>query len=357
MEFSYKPDMKAVVERHRLLWACRMPDRILAMMDPEGAVLYSAETDPANKAPNIAEMFTACEEIYRRRKDLEDDSIPVGRVSFGSNAFGAYLGAEVVSGGTGGFSKPLLTDWSALDKLRFNEENEWIQRQKEACRYYLEHARGKFPVCEMETIDALNLADVLRGTTQAFMDVYDHPDELARLMDFGADFNIRFIEMQRQILRESLYYEEGIFDMFWIWLPGRAVWLSVDAYASCAPQVFEQMGRQYIQRLIDHFGSGWLHIHSNGVYLLPQLVKLRNLVGIGIFEDPGPPRPFEQLAEIRAITGDIPLQIHCHRDELEKGMRDRTLPGGIIYWVQGVRSIEDGNRLMEKVRAYRAPLA
>ena len=288
-----------------------------------------------------------------RGVSLHDDLLPVGRVSFGSAAFGAYLGAEVTFENWGGWTKPLLEDYTELEKLHFNPNNEWVQRQGEACRYFVQVAKSKFGLCETEPIDALNLAELLRGS-RVYTDVYDYPSDLHRLLETASDFNIRFIEYQRRILQPCLTYEDGLFSMFRMWLPGRAAWISVDAYGNCSSEIFRKFGKPYLQRTIDHFGGGWVHVHAFALHLLPDLITLPGVLGIGVCDDPGEPTSFEMLAHIRSITGNIPLQIDCSCEQLERGMRDGSLPGGVMYMVRiGVETIERVNLLMEKVRAYR----
>jgi hypothetical protein len=60
------------------------------------------------------------------------------------------------------------------------------------------------------------------------------------------------------------------------------------------------------------------------------------------------------LREIRARTGDMPLEIWCHADELAAGMRERTLPGNTLYRVDEVQTVHEANQLMEQVWAYRS---
>jgi len=113
---------------------------------------------------------------------------------------------------------------------------------------------------------------------------------------------------------------DPIFSIFRIWLPGRAVWVSIDAYGLCSPEVFCEFGAPYLQPVIDHFGAGWIHLHSADARLLPQIVKLKNILGIGLIDDPNAPRGFDLLPQVRQITGDIPLQIDCSGAELARGL-------------------------------------
>lgn len=351
MSLEYKPALREVVERHRLLWTRQLPNGILAHINPADLPFV----DPLSRCPDIPAMAAAWDHNYHARRHVEDDLLPVARVSFGSAAFGAYLGAEVTFDSGAGWSRPMLDDYHQLGQLQFDEQSAWIRRQQEACRYFIQVARGKFALCETEPIDGLNLVELLRGSA-AYTDIYDYPQQLHCLLDFACQFNIRFIEMQRRILAPCLVYQEGVFSMFRIWLPGQAVWVSVDAYGLCSPAVFREFGAPYLQQVIDHFGSGWIHVHSFALHLLPEVVKLDRIVGIGIWDDPNAPRGFDQLTRIRQIVGDIPLQIDCLAEELGRGLAKRSLPGGVVYVVrEGVETVAQANRLMEKVRAYLAP--
>ena len=306
-----------------------MPNQVLAAVKDVDDL---PAIDPSLYCPDLQTMFNAWDTKYQTRQDILDDLIPVGRVSFGSAAFGGFLGADVTFEYGIGWAQPFIKSYEQLDELVYDPQNPWIIRQQEACRYFVEHADGKFPLCETEILDGLNLVEGLRGSL-AYTDVYDFPKEVHRLLDFSSDFSIRILNMQRQILAPNLYYEEGIFSMFRIWLPGKAPWMSVDAYGNCSPQIFREFGRPYLQRMIDYYGGGWIHLHSHALHLLPELVKLDQLVGIGICDDPNVPGCFEQLEHIRQITGEIPLQIDCSARQLEKAMLDHTLPGNVMYMI------------------------
>jgi len=349
--FAYKPNLTETVDRHRRFWTRQMPDQILVGFKYVDTLPF---IDPAGQCPDLQSMFNAWEVNYHARQNILDDHIPVGRVSFGSAAFAGFLGAKVTFEYGIGWAHPFLESYDHLDELKYNPNNPWILRQQEACRYFVEHASGKFPLCETESSDGLNLVESLRGSL-AYTDVYDFPKGVHRLLDFSSNFNIRILDMQREILAPNLYYEDGIFSMFRIWLPGRAPWMSVDAYGNCSPKIFSQFGAPYLQRMINYYGGGWIHLHAHAVHLLPEIVKLDKLVGIGVFDDPNVPGGFEQLERIRRITQEIPLQIDCSMWQLEKSLLDHTLPGNVMYMVvEGVENIDQANRLMDIVRAYRA---
>jgi hypothetical protein len=349
--FLYKPYLKETVGRHRNFWTRRMPNEILVAIMAVDELPF---IDPSAQCPDLGTMFGAWEHNFRLRQAIIDDRLPVARVSFGSAAFGAFLGAEITFELGIGWAYPFLDSYEKMDALRFDPDNEWIFRQRQACDYFLARAKGLFPLCEMEPSDGLNFVEAIRGS-QAYLDVYDHPAELHRLLHLGSDFNVQFIDLQRSILAPNLYYDGGLFSMFWCWLPGEAPWMSIDAYGNCSPQIFQEFGAPYLQQMMDYYGGGWLHIHSHATHLLPEVVKMDKLLGIGVADDPNAPRGFDSLMAIRQVTGDIPLQIDCQAQELERGMNSRTLPGNTMYLVrEGVQTVDQANHLVDQARAYRS---
>ena len=351
-EFSYKPDIVRTVERHRSFWSRQMPNEILVAVMAVDELPF---IDPSQQCPDLNDMYHAWETNYNARRDIPDDHIPVGRVSFGSAAFGAFLGADISFDYGIGWSHPFLENYEQVSQLHFDPETEWIQNQKEACAYFVKRAAGKFPLCETEVLDGLNLVEALRGS-RTYLDVYDYPEDVHRLLAFSTRFNIQMLDMQREILAPNLYYEDGIFSMFRIWLPGKAPWMSVDAYGNCSPAIFREFGAPYLQDFIDAYGGGWIHMHAHALHLLPEVTRLNKLVGIGICDDPNVPRGFEKIHEIRELTGDIPIQIDCLAEELEKAASNAALPGNVMYMVTGgVKTIEQANRLVDRVKCYQSP--
>ena len=358
----YKPNLDQVVERHRLLWSGRMADGILAIMDVEEAPwdpynlpeeYKGTEVDPLAQVPDIPRMFRAWDLCFSRRRELLDDWLPVARMGLGGYEFGGMLGGKLVFSGSAPFlEKPLVNDWSDLDKLVLDTDNDWYQHRLQMCSYFAEHARSKFACCEADNMTAGNLVELLRGS-QAYLDIVDDPDSCRRAMARGVEWVTRLLTAQREILDDVRSYNGGSYHNFYIWLPGNAVWLSADFYCACKPGTYTELGQEYDQRLINRFGGGWIHTHSSGLHIIPDLVTLRGLKGLGVWEDPPPnPCPFERLAEIRGATGDLPLLIRCRLEEFVGGLNDGSLPGGICYEVLTLPSIREANELMEQVYAY-----
>ena len=214
-----------------------------------------------------------------------------------------------------------------------------------------EKSKSRFGYTEMLAIDGLNFLDCVRGVN-AYTDVLDFPQKALSIMDIGTDFfNIRFIKKQRKLIEP---FKNGRFNFYHIWTPGDTVFLSVDAYGNCSSEVFEKFGRKYVQGLIDEFNGGWLHVHSDAVRLLPNYAKLKNLVAIGFEDWIKSPRIIDVIDEVKNITKDIPLMINIRKEELIQKINAKTLPGNILYWVNGVQSIDEANIIATISKKYKA---
>jgi hypothetical protein len=268
--------------------------------------------------------------------------------------FGAIFGSDIVwmPDDETSWSGPPLPDWppDLAQRLRFDPDNPMIALALSVIRYYRQHAHGRFGIGLLETIDTLNLLVALRGATQAYQDLYLFPERVSEVMALGIEWNRRWLEAQ--------WDEAGPYCGGWCslvdWLPARTVWLSVDAETYCRPVVYALQSRRHTQKLVDHFGACWQHLHAPGIRLLPEIVKLRNLVGVQIGEDIGHRRPFDRLREIQRITSGIPLQIGCTWQEFCAGIDSGTLPGNVEYHVSGAPSAEAANAMAAEAKRYRA---
>jgi hypothetical protein len=365
----FKPNLDEVINRHRLLWSRKLTHGVLAILDIKDAPsdpinlsseLQGTEMDPLSQSYDIKKMFRAWEICFEIRKNLLDDSLPVARMGIGGYELGGMLGGELIfpEKGPPWLASPILKDWEMIDSISLKESNYWYKLRMEMCKFFNLHAQGKFVCCEGDNITSGNLLELLRGAN-AYTDIIDNPEKCIEAITKGLYWVKDLIIMQRELLKDVRYYKDGSFHNFYIWLPENVVWLSMDFYCQCKPGTYQKIGMKQDQTLIGELGDSWcwVHTHSNGLHIIADILKLNNLKGLQISEDPPPsPRPFERIFEIRSITKDLPLYISCNYEEFSKSLYNKELPGGIIYQVFDVPSISEGNKLMEKIKSYSSNL-
>ena len=191
----------------------------------------------------------------------------------------------------------------------------------------------------------------LIGATATYLAVDERPDFVHRAVQLAHDLNVR---VQEQFFEKVGLYEGGTFSNFAQWMPGRIVSESVDPFHMTSVDYFECWGREPAERMLDHFDGGVLHVHGNGRHLLPAVATLRGLKAILLLDDRGFPPAFEVLEQLRACTGDMPLSVFVNYPAFADALRRHSLPGGVLYHVNGVPDTPTASRLMEQVRSYRA---
>ena len=347
----YKKNLDQVISRNRGLWNREEPGTILAKIDLEpGATMRMWERALApGICPDYRKMFDVFLEDFGRREFLRDDAVPTARPNIGDYGFGAYVGAEVVFGEGGAYARPLVSSLADARALRFDPENRWVQLLEESTRYFAEASQGLCATSIVETTDGLNFAENVLGSG-VFLEIYDHPRELLELFDFAYEVNVELIELQRRYIQR---FQGGYFDLHEEWLPGSCVWLSIDAWGNCSPQDFRRLGKPHLQKMVNHFGTGWLHMHNSHLHLLEEVVSVKDLLGIGILDDPKQVPCFDRLGEIQGVTGEIPLQINCRKEQFLALLEEGTLPRNVMYWIDsGVESVDEANAIMERVHEY-----
>jgi len=268
----------------------------------------------------------------------------------------AMLGGKVKWVGTlyhtyGVPEEPLIKNYDEFDWKLPSEDNIWLQRFLDSFRYMVEHANGEFAVNYVCVIDAMNLAVQLRGTEQAYLDMYDHPDELSRLMEWGYELNKYLYDKAMAIIKpynDSLYGEHPM--KKYSSIPS----MSVDAYSLCAPGALSKWGLEQLSRFSTYAGGSHFHIHENGRQVMEEFVKIEDVLNCAFSDGAGYPRSFDLRWNIRQRMQDVPISISCTRDEFIQGLRQRDLPGNTLYSFYG-GTIEEAREIMKMVRDYRAP--
>ncbi|MCL2527153.1 MAG: hypothetical protein FWE42_01950 [Defluviitaleaceae bacterium] len=305
----------------------------------------------------IMSNFRSNTSIYQ---DIEDDTIPTiyPTLHFGESIYSALLGGEIQFVGseyhTCSGAKPLIREASDLEKIKDYHENKWVKIFTESAAYFAAETKGDFWLNYMISIDALNLAVELLGTTEAYQMLYDDEVLLNKIMAFGIDFNYWFYKHQKSIYEKNnraALYDAEFYDLY------DKTWYSIDAYTICNPDMYVKFGLEYQQELINRVGGGMLHTHGTALLqLLPHISRLKGLGRLQIGRDlySGEHMGLEHLHDTRKMTGDTPLQINASHEEFTSRLQNRSLPGGVEYLVH-VETVDEANRLAYLAKGYHAP--
>ena len=314
---------------------------------------------PPGEMPTGEQVFPVWDEYLRHYEAIEDDWVPaIYPWQYDQGIYGTLFKARLhvnPSGPPGcanSTSYPLEgTSYDELIRLAELPSDEWVGRMEKDLRYLSSRGQGRWGVAVVITGDGLNLAQQIRGN-QFLLDLYDCPADLKRFLQAGVRLNIDLVERERAAI--GPWQGEGVCDFFNAgWMPNQSVPMSVDCYNLCRADVYAEFGRPYQQQLIDHFGGGNFHLHGNGRHLLGEIAKLKGCVAAFTANDGSEVRAFDDLENIKRQGGAITPFVSCQADEFARRLGERSLVGGVYYVVDSVPTVEDANRLMESVRAYR----
>jgi len=300
-----------------------------------------------------------------KQQILDDDiRIPIAypELDFGNGMPGAIFGGKVIATSsqrrTHTFNEPVIKDWAQIKDLKFDRNNKWVKKIIDCLKFFVANDKeNNYLIRPFIVEEGANFIVSIRGTTQAFYDLVDNPPELKGLYEIGYRVGSEFFEIKREIVKEHNAKVLGNKKFAEIAPIHSVPLLDMDAYALCSPKIFKNIGFEYKQKILNHFGGGLFYIHALGSHIVPIAAHLDNLTEIFLHDDPNCLKYFDRRIEMRKQTFDIPLEMFCGYTEFMKALEEKTLPGGIKYIIllddPKRFSIEFLNDLMKKVKKYR----
>ena len=369
----YKKNLKEAIERNKRFLKRELMDGILFSAEVIRDNPYM-DNELRDKTYGKRECLAVSDKewvignsrcLTRIYQDIDDDTLRSVSSNyptrhFGESIYSAMLGGNIEFIGDGSFTSsrshpPLLIDENDLNKLKIDENNEWVRNYKDAAIYFAEKAGGDFPLLYFITVDAMNLSVELLGADAGYTMLYENEELLRKICEFGVEYNIWFYELQKGIYKENnrkAFGDDELYDIY------DKTWYSVDAYTQCKPEFYDSIGLEYHQRLIDYVGGGMMHTHSTGLFrMLPKIKKLKGLGYLQIGRDLDRSNKewvsMEQLQQIRDTADDIPLMVEVSKEEFIEGIKKKTLPTGVLYTCIDINDIEEANRLAYMAKEYR----
>jgi len=322
---------------------------------------YSAESAGGEVSyPDLQERADFWDSRLIHFKDLEDDSIPSSYLSeLDEGLYGGLMGGEVrflnfpATGWLSSMTVPFWEDLSRAGELTLpGPGNLWYDRMTRQMDLFGDACRGKHGCSHLICIDVLNLLFEIRGGSNAYIDVLEEPETARLIFDYSVELN--------RLVQDSYFDRIGVIEggtasNMLQWIPGRVISESVDPYHMTGRDMFEQFGREYIERLISYYDGASIHVHANGYgHMLPYVSTLRGLKAITLSDDQYNPRAIDLLGKLQPQCNGVPITLSSVTyPEFVNMLKAHSLPGNVLYVVSDVPSVSEANRVMEIVRAYR----
>ena len=358
---EYKLNFQDVIKRLKLLYEQRVQDKIFAVMDIPNVTLNNFKKIHKNgycDCPDSYDRVEFWDNLLKEKVNVEDDSIPSAYFSeFDQGLYGGLLGGNVqfmCNSDTGWISSmvpPLLNSWSEFDKLSLDfTDNKWYKYYINELEIFIEAAKGEFGISHFCLVDSLNFVFELFGATQTYIEMLENPDKVRRAIEFAFKLNTKIHDI---FFEKVGLFEGGTCSNFAQWIPGRIVSESVDPFHMTNVDYFNEWGREPVERILNYYDGGCIHIHGNGRHLLSEVSSLKGLKAILLGDDRGYPLAFDIKKDLKKQVGEIPLIITTSYNKFVEAFNKHELIGGVLYGVNDVPDADIANKYMEKVRCYR----
>ena len=315
------------------LWALENDDRpgfLIGYVGPRvrgGAPVRSAlfstegkDTVKARLLDPVKFLEAQTDEIEGQSK-LRGDLVPALCPTLGVIAVPSAFGAEVVWWENDFPAvRPVIGD--RLEKVRElarpRVTDGELGRILDYTRAFLERTGGETPIRLGDIQGPLDNAALIFGHTSFLEALITAPREVHQLLDMITDLMIEFASTQRGIVRAA--GAEFVPSSFQPWLPdGRGISVANDVAVMLSPELHDEFGVPYLNRLSDAFGGVYIHSCGDWTHLFSSLEKIRGLRGLEFGASEAP------YGKVLARFGGrtvLACRVGLHRDIRFAGMAD-----------------------------------
>lgn len=308
------------VGRYRQFYASKRSGDLLIVVRPRWVTkknLFEYDFGRGGHLKMAANMLDSAAGMLEKSADLDDDLIPWLVPDLGIAIHHTFLMDMPVQFAewTSWAEHPLAGErgYERMESLRYDPANRWVRVFREMHDFWRTHGRGRCLAITHQHYSPLDLANALRGN-ELFVDFYDRPDEVHRLLQLCTDAITAFEEDLRPVVGELM---ERIGVPFWgAMAPCGSMFVSEDVMDLVGPELASEFGLPWTRKLQERFGILTVHHHMLGR-------KVHRVVGqethhslVQVTNDPNCPPAMACVAELAEASGDNALMLDCSAEEI-----------------------------------------
>jgi hypothetical protein len=215
------------------------------------------------------------ERLLAEGEVMEDDILrgasPSQAVPWLDGMLGATL--RILPGTVLGVERTL--PWDELSDLRLDMESAWYRQYIAFIEALVRCSDGRYPVSHGTLIGPSDIAALLRGHTQAVLDLVESPEGTAQLLG-------RCGEVFRQVTEEAWkhipLYHGGYYDaQYQLWAPGPIIRLQEDASGVFSPRLYRKFLQPVDRAVAGCFANTFIHLHTNSMFLYDFFLEVEEI--------------------------------------------------------------------------------
>jgi len=289
--------------------------------------------------------------------NLDDDMIPTHTVKLGyAEQAAAIAGVDPVYSDIGqtSYLEPIIKSYNDFDPgaINFSKRSKWSLILKDGIEFLLKKAEGNFFVeARLDASNPSDLAFQFRGS-DIYLDFYDNPEEVNKLLEVSCNEGIKFIEYFRTLMPKI----NGGYPLTWhggSWTPDEVYAHNGDNVADqVSGDIFEKFLLQYHNRISGHFGGCVFGREARSKHLwdkIPMIEKIKAWAPRSmenIYELTG-----EVLENIAKVTEDLPFLLESKNMNRFNQYVDIVKKNGIkAFFIAHCRDREEAREVLKIVR-------
>ena len=241
-----------------------------------------------NQLPDFEKIVCAQLENIKKHQYL-GISYPALPHSWGNRGtpmvMGAYLGSKVIFGENTIWFERFIDDWTKI-KIKFNEQNFWVQMSKKLIETQLKNLDDKLIFWMPDFGDALTCFSLMRGIENLLIDIIETPEIIIEKID---EFISAWIDAHKFF--HKLYTLKLPGDASWLlWAPGKTYACQSDFSTMISPKMFEKFVVYELEKIKNYLEYIAWHVDGpDEIKHLDSLLSLPYIRGFQIVPGAGKP--------------------------------------------------------------------
>ncbi len=284
---------------------------------------------------------------------VDDDALPGNAIDFGvGSTTSLFTGGEVSFREYTSYSlDTFVKTWDDIDRLKFDPDNRWVKYDLEFWRGFSSAYAPGIAASPHFFRSPLDLANDLRGN-QIFIDMYDEPEQVDRLVARCTDMIIEAAAFIRQEIPMFAEAPSGIWGM--ATSSPDIIVINGDPVDLISVEMGERFNHSHIDRIGREAGPVFFHHHTLGTSRVTSVAKMKGIIVQNFIYDMKAPKILD-IVDDEWIAASKRVPIDVCQDLTEAKDLDAVLAkmaeGRFIVHCHG-RTIAECNELIARIRSY-----
>ena len=184
----------------------------------------------------------------------------------------------------------------------------------EFMRYFKQKLQGKAQVYLPAVLGPFDTAHLLRGT-DVFLDIYDHPSSVFKLMEKTTEIFIESNLLWKKVIDEPL--TTAMYDS--VYMANCGVRITEDSSILLSPKMWNKFVKPFVKEALKPFGGGVIHFCGKTDHLLDAYLSLPEVKGINL----GQPELYDYESTINKFIAAEKVFIgRCLPKKKEESVKD-----------------------------------